>query len=101
MLKSKQHQIVLSLDPSGILTVDRPSVRVSRRDTIRWTSDLPFAVEFTPSSPCDRLKGSSSGGSLKMKVRGDSGPGRYEYFVAVYDGHRVVTEDPVIIIEAV
>ena len=101
MSKSRKHEIVLSFERPGILAVNQPSLRVSRGDSIVWTGDFPFAVEFSPNSPCDRLKGSSINGSLALKIRSDAGPGRFKYFAAAFVDGRVVTEDPEIIIEAV
>ncbi|HXG33739.1 MAG TPA: hypothetical protein VNJ11_10255 [Bryobacteraceae bacterium] len=78
---------------------DQPIVRAQRGDSVIWASTMPFAVDFGRVSPSHRLRESSKKGRVTMKVRANAPPGRYKYFVAVFDGSCVLTDDPEIIIE--
>ncbi len=99
MNEVKTHEVTVFLERPGVLGYSNATLEVARGDQIHWKSDFPFAVEFQGVSPCDRRKGGSDKGALRMKVRGDAGAGVYKYFVAAYANGAVVTDDPVIIIE--
>lgn len=94
------HRVTITVSNRS-LAYDPPVVRARRGDNVIWASDKPFAVDFGSSSPSRRLKESSEKGCIAMRLRTDAAPGRYKYFVAAFDGTRVLTDDPEIIIEAV
>lgn len=93
------HQVTITVCDDQTLCYDQPIVRAERGDSIVWTSTMPFAVDFGRVSPSHRLKNSSDKGSVTMNIRADAAAGRYKYFVAAFDGTRVLTDDPEIIIE--
>lgn len=101
-MAATNHQVEIFAQ-NGKISYTNATVNASKGDTISWTSNHPFAVDFAVSSPADKLKGSSKKGKasseISMKIRNDSSPGRYKYFVAVFDGNDVLTDDPEIIIE--
>lgn len=93
------HRIAIQVGRGGARCVP-DSVRVKRRDTVRWTCARgPYEVRFGWDSPFPDVSYSGQKGrAASAKVRRDACPGRYKYFVAVYDGRKVVTDDPDIII---
>jgi len=75
---------------------------VNPGDKIEWICEngYDFAVHLSRYSPLNkgRFRGKKS---FSADVKNDAERGIYKYFVAVYDGEKIWTDDPVLIIPPV
>ena len=82
---------------------------VYRNQWIEWECEPEYAFAVHPgwNSPQDVKKNSpfkkgryrvEKEGIIKAKVEHDAPHGRYEYFVAVFDGEKIWTDDPFFIL---
>lgn len=83
---------------------DKSSFKVSRGDTIEWTctnADYHFAVHIGYDSPLGkgRYPQKNNVRGISDKVSKNAPPGHYKYFVAVFDGTNIWTDDPDFIVK--
>jgi hypothetical protein len=100
-----------NLDYSATGAIPR-TLKASKGHTAEWTCDQPAAILFDPVSPCGRLyyfnRTDANGKVVSPELldsnknhpaKMDVGAGRYKYVVAVWDGQRVLIDDPDVIVE--
>lgn len=96
--RAKRHFVTITVE-KGRLFYSLPSFFAKRGDTIKWTSSYPFAIDLGWESPL--LKERYQVNAKKLvgtKVRRDAPYGRYKYFVAVWNGKKILTDDPEFIV---
>ena len=73
-------------------------LEVKRGTKVKFDYADPFAVHFGGKTPFPHVSFNGSGSIVTEPIPSDMPYGVYKYFIAVYDGTRVLTEDPDIII---
>lgn len=99
--KSREHTVRIVVDKDGNLTYDNPVIWVDRGDSIIWEcqGDYPFAVHVGWNSPLDKGRYQApKGRKITANVPENALPGHYPYTVAVYEGERIWTDDPELIV---
>ena len=96
-----RHTIKIGCSAEGDISYNIQSLVVKREDTIEWVceNDYSFAVHFGWDSPLG--KGRYRAGIrdiINDKVPANAPFGEHKYFVAVFDGNNIWTDDPRIII---
>ena len=75
--------------------------KVNRGEELTWKCDEgAFAVHIGYNSPLPKGRyRAKKGDATGDNVGGNAQPGEYKYFVAVYDGEQVWTDDPIFIVK--
>ena len=98
----KTHTITISMQ-NGDISYDKLCVFVEPEDTIEWVCDndnYHFAVHIDWDSPLGKGRYRAiKGNRIIDKVRKDARPGRYKYFVSIFDGENIWTDDPEFIVK--
>ena len=98
---NQSHIVKITCSPSGDFTFDPDPVVVRRGDNVEWvcTNDYPFAVHLGWSSPFLKGRYRAPGRSkVSDRIPENAHYGDYKYFVAVFDGENIWTDDPRIIV---
>jgi plastocyanin len=102
MSNHKTHTVKINVVGGNVL-YDKPSISVDPEDTIEWVcenSQYHFAVHIGWDSPLRKGRyRASMGKRISEKVPKKAPPGRYKYFVAVFDGTNIWTDDPDFIVK--
>jgi plastocyanin len=82
----------------GKITYDLCRGEVSPGDRVQWNcAGHPFAIHFPGATPVGQISFHSTN-SILIEIPPNALYGCFKYFVAVYDGSGVLTDDPDIII---
>ena len=99
MEESPETQLVMITIKEGYLEYDEPYLQVHPGDTIKWSCAHPFVVRFDVDSPMEKeWQRGGSGIYATDVIRREAPYGRYKYFVAVWDGSQILTDDPELIV---
>lgn len=97
----EKHTITIDIR-NGEIVYDKPKVITGPGDVIGWKCEVKnahFAVHFDPISPLALNRASALGEeSINDEILLEASSGRYKYFVAVFDGKRIYTDDPELIV---
>lgn len=96
MGSSEKHTITIRHE-NGDLTYDACNVRLRWGDVIEWRCEprQPFAVHIGWDSPLRKGRYQSvDGNPIADTVPDGALPGRFKYFVAVFEDGKIWTDDP-------
>lgn len=84
-----------------VVTCDPWVVELTPGSQVTWSCERPFAIHFAGIAPAGIPSAAGEKGNPFVMTIPDPTCllGHFKYFVAVYDGHKVVTADPDIIID--
>jgi len=86
---------------NGNISYDNDNFQTRRGDTIEWacTEDYHFAVHIGWRSPMPKGRyRAKPGKTIKDKIKADAIPDDYKYYVSVFDGNDIWTDDPKFIV---
>jgi plastocyanin len=100
--KPETRTVTISME-DGNISYDKLCVFVEPEDTIEWACEndnYHFAVHIGWDSPLRKGRyRATKGKRISDRVPEDARPGRYKYFVAVFDGENIWTDDPEFIVK--
>lgn len=102
---AEQQGVTIDISLSGdTIGVSNPRVEVERRQPVRWTGSVPFAIvveeqkALFPNVPAQAMRGLANRPVRAMV--GDTTPaGSYKYTVVVWDGQQLRIRDPEIVVK--
>jgi hypothetical protein len=100
-IKRRTHVIKIGVEGDKIMLGPRPDIVVCRGDKIEWQCEFPYAIHLGSNSPLNRMAYSSekeANGKIRDFVMEEMPYGSYKYSIAVYNGKKVIIEDPFIIV---
>jgi hypothetical protein len=96
--KAKRHSVAITVQ-KGRFSYIPASFFVKRGDIIEWRCKYPFAIDLGWESPLHKERHKvGPKRTIGDRVRSDAPYGRYKYFVAVWDGKNIWTDDPEFIV---
>jgi hypothetical protein len=99
--QSDEQRIKIVVDKEGNFSYDNPLIWVDRGAKIIWECQggYPFAVHLGWDSPLDKGRyRASKKEKIVARVLNDARAGYYQYTVVVYDGEKIWTDDPELIV---
>ena len=99
--KPKTIKVDINVDENGNFTYTEDHFQVDWKDTIKWKCKVKghFAIHLGPQTPFDwKSKHSKVISLIEGTVKNLAPEKEYKYFVAIYDGNKLLTDDPIFIV---
>jgi len=100
--RNQPHRVEIIVK-NGEICYSNDYFKVNRGDSIIWSCDKKYghcySVHLGYKSPLPKGRyRKACGQDIRDKVKTNAEPGEYKYFVAVYDGKNIWTDDPIFIV---